>query len=163
MGSDLAAGFDVWEMICGMMGVKELRSLKMKISHIDLPERFSLPLTSLDPRLTVQSVERPGDPLETGSNKEQRTGEDSDESGLNMVKDSASLPRFDQTLRWISNFMALRRRIRVIIALTSRAPIEGMPLISPTRPGLSLRAFIIRISPRNPRRMRPPAPIFLLL
>ena len=58
---------------------------------------------------------------------EQRTGEDSDESGLNMVEDSASLPRFDQTLRWISNFMAFRRRIRVIIALTSRAPIEGTP------------------------------------
>ena len=50
--------------------------------HLDLPEHFSLPLVCLDPRLTVRPVKRPGDPLDMGSNKEQRTGKDPEESDL---------------------------------------------------------------------------------
>ena len=48
--------------------------------HLDLPEHFSLPLTSLDPPLTAQSVKRPGDPLDVGSTKEARTEKDPEES-----------------------------------------------------------------------------------
>ena len=51
-------------------------------AHLGPPEHFSLPLTRLDPRLAAQSVRRPGDPLDMGSNKEQRTEKDPEESDL---------------------------------------------------------------------------------
>ena len=41
--------------------------------HLDLPEHFSLPLACMNPRVTAQSVKRPGGPVDMGSNKEQRT------------------------------------------------------------------------------------------
>ena len=37
---------------------------------LNLPTYFSLPLSSLDPRLTAQSAKRPGETLESGSTKE---------------------------------------------------------------------------------------------
>ena len=45
---------------------------------------FPLPVTTLVPRLAEQSAKRPGDLLDTGPNKEQRTEKDSDESDLDM-------------------------------------------------------------------------------
>ena len=61
-------------------------------THLDAPGHFSLPLTSLDPRLTVQSVNRAGGPLDIGSNKEQRAEQDSDESDLDMDAMDATAP-----------------------------------------------------------------------
>ena len=40
---------------------------------LNLPEYFPLPLPSLDPRLTVQSLKRQGGTLESGRTKEPRT------------------------------------------------------------------------------------------
>ena len=41
---------------------------------LHLPSYLSLSLSSLDPRLTAQSMKRPGDTLESGSTKGPRTG-----------------------------------------------------------------------------------------
>ena len=51
-----------------------------------LPSFFSLPLASLDPRLTVQvdssPAKRPSDPLDAGSIKKKRTAQDKGETDL---------------------------------------------------------------------------------
>ena len=50
--------------------------------HLDLPDHFSRLLACMRPRVTVQSVKRPGDPLDMGYKKEQHTGTDPGESDL---------------------------------------------------------------------------------
>ena len=53
-----------------------------------LPTLCSLPLASRDPRLTIQvdapSAKRPGDPSDSGSNKEKRAEQDPEETGLGV-------------------------------------------------------------------------------
>ena len=79
-------GSDLWEEERHRVEISEDEDTPVALpgAHLDLPDHFSLPLTSRDPRLTVRSVKRLGDPLDTGSNKEQRTGKDPDESDLDM-------------------------------------------------------------------------------
>ena len=56
---------------------------------LNLPTYFPLPLSSLDPRLTAQSVKRPGETMESGSTKEPRTDR------VNPQQDESTDPKKD--------------------------------------------------------------------
>ena len=80
----LQTGCDLWEDERHLAEPSDGEEIPAALPgvHLDLPGHFSLPLASLEPRLTVQSVKRPGDALDMGSNEEQRTEKDPEESDL---------------------------------------------------------------------------------
>ena len=62
--------------------------LSFRATPITLPTVSPLPLASLDPRLKVQvdapSAERPGGPLDSGANKDNRTANDPEGPDLDV-------------------------------------------------------------------------------
>ena len=84
--SHLVAGNDLWKDGRHRVEIPEDEVIPVARpgAFLDLPDHFSPPLTSMDPRLTVQSVKRPGDPLDTRCNKEKRAEKDTDASDLDM-------------------------------------------------------------------------------
>ena len=80
----LVAGCDLREGERHTVGASEGEDIPAALPgvHLDLPEHFSPPFASLDPRLTLQSAKRLGDPFDLGSNKERRTEKNPEESDL---------------------------------------------------------------------------------
>ena len=138
-------------------------------AHLDLPGHFSLPLASLDPRLTVQSVRRPGDLLDIGPNEVQRAEKASDESDLNVDAMDVTAPgkgeRVAPGIRQNPVLSLARFGLTAMDTDGLRVDVSGADgghacwLISPTKAGLRLHAAIIWISSGDSRKMRPSAPI----
>ena len=76
------AGCDLWGDQRPRAEVPEDEDIPAALpgAHMDLTEHFSLPLTSVDHRLTGQSVKRPGDPIDLGPNNGQRAEKGPEES-----------------------------------------------------------------------------------